>query len=73
MDDDKKITTGTNDRPRNDTIAQTGGGILDDSGGTAALDDAPADPSGTEASDSPREQLKREVKEEIEMPQRGSA
>jgi len=73
MDDDKKITTGTNDRPRNDTIAQTGAGIPDDSGGTAALDDSPVDPSGTEASDAPREQLKREVKEEIEKPQRGSA
>lgn len=73
MDDDKKITTGMNDRPRNDTIAQTGAGIPDDSGGTVGLDDAEADSSGREASDAPREQLEREVKEEIEKPQRGSA
>ncbi|MFN7103950.1 MAG: hypothetical protein ACK4N1_15150 [Pseudorhizobium sp.] len=73
MDDDKKITTGMNDRPRNDTIAQTGAGIPDDSGGVADFDDSPVVSSGREASDAPREQLEREVKEEIEKPQRGSA
>ncbi|MCO6048952.1 hypothetical protein NGM99_04005 [Mesorhizobium sp. RP14(2022)] len=30
MNEKAKITTGLNDRPRNETIAQTGGGIPDD-------------------------------------------
>lgn len=30
MHEKAKITTGLNDRPRNETIAQTGGGIPDD-------------------------------------------
>ena len=35
-----KITTGSNDRPRNETIGQTGGGLPDDSGAPIAVDDA---------------------------------
>lgn len=31
MDEKKKITTGANDRPRNETIAQSGPGLPDDS------------------------------------------
>lgn len=31
-DEGEKITDGLNDRPRNATIAQTGGGVPDDSG-----------------------------------------
>ena len=31
MDEKSKITTGLNDRPRNETIGQTGAGIPDDS------------------------------------------
>jgi hypothetical protein len=28
----EKLTTGTSDRPKNETVAQTGGGLPDDSG-----------------------------------------
>jgi hypothetical protein len=34
-----KITTGSNDRPRNETISQTGGGLPDDSSAQVAVDD----------------------------------
>ncbi|MDW6023608.1 hypothetical protein SAZ10_17810 [Mesorhizobium sp. BAC0120] len=37
-----KITTGTNDRPRNDTIGQSGEGLPDDSGRPVDVDRAQA-------------------------------
>ncbi|MEX6508112.1 hypothetical protein [Jiella sp. M17.18] len=36
--DEPKISTGTNDRPRNATIGGTGGGLPDDSGRAIAPD-----------------------------------
>jgi hypothetical protein len=39
MTKDEKITDGLNDRSRNDTIAQSGAGIPDDSGTPIAVDD----------------------------------
>ncbi|TIU81502.1 MAG: hypothetical protein E5W01_20430, partial [Mesorhizobium sp.] len=35
-----KITTGTNDRPRNETIGQTGEGLPDDSSTSLEVDEA---------------------------------
>ncbi|HEV7436058.1 MAG TPA: hypothetical protein VGO22_14455 [Pseudorhizobium sp.] len=74
MNDDKKITNGLNDRPRNETIAQSGGGIPDDSSQPVEVDDAEVDRVRDNLSGhSPRQQLTEEVREEIEKPQRGSA
>jgi hypothetical protein len=38
-----KITTGANDRPRDETIAQTGGGLPDDTSASISVDDAEAE------------------------------
>ena len=44
MDDKAKISTGPNDRPRNETIAGTGPGIPDDARGPGEeLPEAPSD------------------------------
>jgi hypothetical protein len=44
MDDKPKISTGPNDRPRNETIAGTGPGIPDDARGPGEdLPEAPSD------------------------------
>jgi len=44
MDDKAKISTGPNDRPRNETIAGTGPGIPDDALGPGEeLPEAPSD------------------------------
>jgi hypothetical protein len=40
MNKDEKITDGLNDRPRNDTIGQSGPGIPDDSSEPVSVDDA---------------------------------
>jgi hypothetical protein len=40
MTQNEKITDGLNDRSRNDTIAQSGAGIPDDSGAPISIDDA---------------------------------
>ena len=40
MAQEPKITTGANDRPRNETIGQTGGGAPDDSSRPVEADDA---------------------------------
>ncbi|HEX2146697.1 MAG TPA: hypothetical protein VHG11_03490 [Pseudorhizobium sp.] len=74
MDNDKKITNGANDRPRNETIAQSGAGIPDDSSRPLEADDAEVDRVRDNLSGgSARQQLKDEVQEQIEKPQRGSA
>jgi len=74
MTKDQMITGGMNDRPRQDTIAQSGAGIPDDSSRPIEADDATIgrvreDLSGGSA----RERLEEEVQEEIEKPQRGTA
>lgn len=43
MTADKKITTGANDRPKSDSIAQTGPGIPDDSGAIIDVDEGQLD------------------------------
>jgi hypothetical protein len=38
----EKITTGPNDRPLNESIGQSAGGLPDDSGGVVEVDEAEA-------------------------------
>lgn len=73
MDKDQKITDGMNDRPRNDTIGQSGPGIPDDSSRPVDLDEEAVDRARSNLAGNPRADLKREVEEQIEKPQRGSA
>ena len=40
MNNDKKISDGLNDRSRDETIAQSGGGVPDDSSQPLEIDDA---------------------------------
>jgi hypothetical protein len=40
MEKKPKISTGANDRPRNESIAQTAGGLADESRDAMAIDDA---------------------------------
>lgn len=69
-----KSTTGNNDRPRNDSIAQTGSGLPDDSG-------KPIDVSEDEVGKvrdkltggDAHERLMKDVKDDIDLPQKGSA
>jgi len=60
-----KVTTGANDRPKDETIAQTGDGLPDDSSKPVEVDEAEVEKA--------REQLKRQVRNDIERPQKGSA
>lgn len=74
MTKDQMITGGMNDRPRQDTIAQSGAGIPDDSSRPIETDDATIGRVREDLSvGSARERLKEEVQEEIEKPQRGTA
>ncbi|HEY8575777.1 MAG TPA: hypothetical protein VIL88_05490 [Devosia sp.] len=69
-----KTSTGPNDRPRNDTIAQTGAGLPDDTGDPIAVSDEEVERVRQKLTGSTaREELKREVKEDIELPLKGSA
>jgi len=68
-----KITTGNNDRPKNETIAQTGGGIPDDSSAPVDVDDAEVERVRQKLEGNAREKLMQDVKDDIELPQKGSA
>ena len=70
---DKKISTGTNDRPRDATIAQTGEGLPDDSGRPVEVDEGQIERIKDKLVGDQRSKLKKEVKESIDAPQRGSA
>ena len=73
MNQDRKTTDGANDRSRTDTIAQSGPGIPDDSGQPVDVGDAAAERARSRLTDNARAELKREVEEQIDKPQRGSA
>lgn len=74
MDKDEKITTGLNDRPRNETIGQSGAGLPDDSSQPVDVDDATVDRVKEKLTGgSPRQQLKDEIAEQEDQPYRGSA
>ncbi len=68
-----KITTGNNDRPKNQTIAQTGGGIPDDSRAPVDVDDAEVERVRQKLEGNQRDKLMQDVKDDIELPQKGSA
>lgn len=63
-----KITTGSNE-----TIAQTGDGIPDDSSAPVEVDDGEVERVRQKLEGNAREKLMDEVREEIELPQKGSA
>ena len=74
MDDNEKITTGLNDRPRNETIAQTGGGLPDDSSRAVDVDDATVERARAKLEENTsRQTLKDDVEEQEDKPYRGSA
>lgn len=67
-----KITTGLNDRPKDDTIAQTGPGLPDDTSRPVEATDEQIKRAKESLSESPRQKLKREVDEEIDLSQKGA-
>lgn len=72
MDKRGKISTGTNDRPRNETIAESGPGIPDDSGRMVEVPDAEARRMKASLLRDRLDELKEKLDEETELPQRGS-
>ncbi|MBB3354101.1 hypothetical protein FHT70_004052 [Rhizobium sp. BK049] len=72
MDRKAKISTGTNGRPRNETIAESGPGIPDDSGQTVEVPDAEARPMKASLLRDRLDELKEKLDEETELPQRGA-
>jgi hypothetical protein len=67
-----KISTGLNDRSRDDTIAQSGPGIPDDSSKAVEVSDAEVEQVRSKLKDNARAKLLKEVDEQIDKPQRGS-
>ncbi|WP_407866781.1 hypothetical protein [Phyllobacterium phragmitis] len=72
MERKAKISTGANDRPRNETIGQTGEGLPDDSARPLDTDEREIDRTREQLQDDAREKLRKELKKEIELPQKGS-
>ncbi|MBX5229349.1 hypothetical protein HJC06_23515 [Rhizobium sp. NLR9b] len=72
MDKRAKISTGTNDRPRNETIAESGPGIPDDSGRMVEVPDAEARRMKASLLRDRLDKLKEKLDEETELPQRGA-
>jgi ribosomal protein S13 len=75
-----KLTTGLNDRPKGETIAQTGVGIPDDTGRAPELDEEEAAKieqkirsMGSKSGSQAHDELEAEVQEDIELPLKGSA
>lgn len=69
-----KITNGANDRPKNETIAQSGGGIPDDSGSVVDITDEEVERTRDKLTGGDaHERLSKQVQEEIELPLKGSA
>ncbi|AXV18321.1 hypothetical protein CYG48_21535 (plasmid) [Neorhizobium sp. SOG26] len=69
----EKITPGLNDRPRESSIAQSGPGLPDDSSSPIEVSEQQIERARDQLVGSNRETLKKEVQEQIEKPQRGSA
>lgn len=67
-----KITTGANDRPVDESIAQTAPGLPDDSSRTPDVSDAAVERGRKSLADNPRARLKRQVEEDIKASERGS-
>ena len=73
MADKEKITDGLNDRPLNDTIAQTGGGIPDDSGSPVEVEPGEVERVRAKLGLKPGQTTQEKVEEATDLPQRGSA
>ena len=67
-----KITDGSNDRPVDSTIAQTGGGLPDDSSLPPEVSDEEIERARDSLLQSPRERLKQEVSEAEKASELGS-
>lgn len=67
-----KITTGPNDRPKDETIAQTGPGLPDDTSLPLDATDEQIERAKESLRENPREKLKHEVDEEIDLSQKGA-
>jgi hypothetical protein len=67
-----KISTGTNDRPRNETVAESGPGIPDDSGRTVEATDREIERTKAALRRSPRDKLKDTLHEQTELPKKGA-
>jgi len=68
-----KITDGLNDRPKDSTIAQSGPGLPDDSSQPIEATEEEAVRIRAKFEDDARAKVKREIDEQVEKPQRGSA
>jgi hypothetical protein len=75
-----KLTQGLNDRPKGETIAQTGAGLPDDTSRAPDINDEEAArieqkirAMGTKGADQNRQALESEVQQDIELPLKGSA
>jgi hypothetical protein len=70
----QKTSTGPNDRPRNAPIGQTGAGLPDDSGSPVEISDEEVERVRQKLTgDTARNQLKQEVQDAIDLPEKGSA
>lgn len=72
MDRQAKISTGANDRPRDETIAETGPGIPDDSGRIVEVPDAEARRLKASVLRDRLDELKEKLEEETDLPQKGA-
>ncbi|RFB85832.1 hypothetical protein B5K11_29545 [Rhizobium leguminosarum bv. trifolii] len=72
MEKRAKISTGTNDRPTNETIAQSGPGIPDDSGPLVEPTEAEIERVKASLLRGRRNELKEELDEQTDLPQRGA-
>lgn len=72
-----KLTEGLNDRAKNETIAQTGAGLPDDTSRPPELDEEEAQQIEQKirqmGAGSAESRLKSEVQDEIDLPLKGSA
>jgi hypothetical protein len=75
-----KLTQGLNDRPKGETIAQTGAGLPDDTSRAPDINDEEAArieqkirAMGTKGAEQNRQALESEVQQDIELPLKGSA
>ena len=68
-----KITDGLNDRPKDASIAQSGPGLPDDSSQPLVATDEEVERVRAKLQDDGREKVKKEIDEQVEKPQRGSA
>lgn len=69
-----KISDGANDRSRDDTIAQTGPGLPDDTSKPVEASEEEIEQIRRKlVGETDREKLLREVQDEIDLPQKGSA